>query len=57
LALLERLELGYLIIEEIILRHGLHYSNQPSSDIAESASIQNGWNRDEWLVHEDPGFD
>jgi hypothetical protein len=58
LALLERLGLGYPIIEEILLRHGLHYSNEPAADIAEeSASFSNGWNRDEWLVHNDPGFD
>jgi hypothetical protein len=42
LALLERWGLGYPIIEEILLRHGLYYSNEPSSDIVKSASIQNG---------------
>jgi hypothetical protein len=40
---LERLGLGYPRIEEILLRHGLHYSNEPSLDIAEeSASLPDG---------------
>jgi hypothetical protein len=38
LALLERWGLGYSIIEEILLRYGSHYANEPSSDIAEESA-------------------